>query len=778
VEKEELALNTFLGNKLRLFTGEVADVDLSRRVYLLFFISIIGVANLIPLGLLAIFERNYTLGMLDLSLAIILTFNLVHAKVYRRFEWNIGLGIAFTAVLFLFAFITGGENQTGFVWFYAFPLISSFLLGTRNSLVLNLGMLLPVLVLFLASPDSQLLAAYHFDFKVRFVPSYLVVVFFAFLAERARENSRRSLAAAHDILDDRVRERTAQLREANTDLEREVGERRKAEEDLSDRVNLLTLTSEVGNVFTRNDPLPDMLRKCAEALVEDLDAAFARIWLLDEQSGILELQASAGMYTHLDGQHSRVALGELKIGKIASEGIPVLTNAVVDDPNISDQDWVKREGMVSFAGHPLHVSGKLVGVMALFSKKPLSPSVLQSLSAIADQMAIGINRKQTENKLVYSEEYLRSIVNTEPECVKLVDENGIVVDMNPSGLKMLEAELPEQVVGKFLYDLIATEHRETTKAFMKEALHGPGGTMQFRVVGLKGGSRWLETHAVPFEDSRNGQTLVLAVTRDITDIRDAVESLREVKEDLERRNEELKKLDKMKSAFIYAVSHELKTPVSKHIMQLEILKPLLKKYELSSMEKKSIRVMEESIKRQQDVVRNLLSLSRLESGKRPYRTEEVILDELLEAVRKEYEYALESFGVDIDMEASSIRLWTDGDMLWHVLSNLVNNAIKFRRKDGQPRITVRASTRKGSVTMSIRDNGVGLSDADKGKAFERFFQSSTSIEGTGVGLTICKMIVEGLGGKILLESKGKGLGTTAILEFPSQILDRQQEAES
>jgi PAS domain S-box-containing protein len=759
------SLISVFGGRLRFLAGETSDIDLSRKVYLLFFLSMAGIFTLIPLGLLSIYQAKKVLGGFDLALALILTLNLVHARIWRKFEWNIAVGIAFTAVLYIFAFVTGGKNQSAFVWYYTFPLIASFLLGTRRGLVLNLAMLLPVLLLFLAPEGGPGLAMYGFDFKARFIPSYLIVVFFAYVAEHAREQSRNALQNIREKLEERVVERTAELREANTDLEREISEKEKAEIGLSERVKLLALTADIGKSLTSHDRLGEVLHRCTEGIVKHLDAAFARLWVLNEQSGILELQASSGMYTHLDGPHSRIPLGEKKIGSIARDGEAIFTNSVIGDPNVSDQGWALREGMVSFAGHPLHVSGRLIGVMALFAKNPLAESVPKALASIADQIAIGIDRKLTENKLVHSEEYLRSIVNAEPECVKLLDEDGIVLDMNPSGLSMVEATSPEQVVGKCLYDLVHPEHREAVKAFTWKVSRGSGGTMQFRVVGLRGGVRWLETHAVPFADSRTKKTLVLAVTRDITERRDVEKSLRKVKEDLERHNEELKKLDKMKSAFIYAVSHELKTPVSKHSMQLEILKPLLKKYDLSKMERDSIRVMEESIRRQQGVVRNLLDLSRLESGKRPYRLEEVSLDEIFSHVRKEYEYALKSFGVDFEMDVPAIRLWVDGEMLWHVLSNLINNAIKFRQKDVGAHISVHAASENGTVRISIRDNGVGLSAEEEERVFKRFYQASSSIEGTGVGLTICKMIVEGLGGTIRLESDGRDKGTTAILEF-------------
>jgi PAS domain S-box-containing protein len=767
--KKSLPLEAILGEKFKYLTGSITDADLARRVYLLFFISFIGIFTLIPLGILAFFENVRVLAVFDLTLAAILAANLVHARTYGRLERNIVLGIVFTMMLFIFAFVTGGKNQSAFVWYYTFPLIAAFMIGPRRGLLLSLAMLLPVLALFMFSDPPPVLASYSFDFKARFLPSYIVVVLFSYLAEHLRRKSARDLEDSYSEMEGMVRMRTAQLQEVNAELEREISEKTEAEKDLSERVRLLALTADIGRAMSGRDPLEASLRRCTDAMVKHLPAAFARIWVFHSEEEVLELFASSGMYIHLDGPHSRMRLGEGKIGTIAEDGTPVLTNSVIGDPHISDQEWAIREGIVAFAGHPMHVSGRLTGVMALFAKEPLSRSVLESLSAVADQIAIGVERKQTESRLAHSEEYLRSIVETEPECVKLMDSDGVVLDMNPSGLAMVEADLPGQVIGKSLYDLVHQEDREGVKAFTWKTAQGMGGTMEFRVVGLKGGARWLETHAVPFDDRQHARTLVLAVTRDVTERRDAEESLRRLKEDLERHNEELKKLDKMKSAFIYAVSHELKTPVSKHSMQLEILKPLMKKYDLSKMERDSIRVMEESIRRQQGVVRNLLDLSRLESGQRPYREEEVDLEELFYRVRKEYEYALESFGIDLDMRVPPIMLRTDGEMLWHVFSNLINNAIKFRSGDGKAAISIRAALQDGNVLITIRDNGVGLSMEELEKVFSRFYQATSSVEGTGVGLTICKMIVEGLGGKIRLESEGQGKGTSAVVELPVRM---------
>ena len=121
--------------------------------------------------------------------------------------------------------------------------------------------------------------------------------------------------------------------------------------------------------------------------MQHLGAAFARIWTLDDDRGLLPLQASAGQYTHLKGRHGRVPLGQLKIGLIAQERRPVVTNDVIHDPKINDRAWAAREGMVAFAGHPLVVDDRVVGVMALFSRQRLTDCTLDDLAAIADVIA-------------------------------------------------------------------------------------------------------------------------------------------------------------------------------------------------------------------------------------------------------------------------------------------------------------------------------------------------------------------------------------------------------
>ncbi|MFN9372905.1 MAG: PAS domain S-box protein [Planctomycetaceae bacterium] len=180
---------------------------------------------------------------------------------------------------------------------------------------------------------------------------------------------------------------------------RDVTEIRRAEQRRLEENRLTALRADIGGVLTRQEDISQMLQECAEALVRHLDAAFARIWTLSADGTLLELRASAGLYTHLDGPHGRIPVGQFKIGRIAAERKPHLTNEVLTDPRISDQEWARREGMIAFAGHPLIINGEVLGVMAMFARHPLADSIVQCLGSIADWIALGVRRREAEQVL-------------------------------------------------------------------------------------------------------------------------------------------------------------------------------------------------------------------------------------------------------------------------------------------------------------------------------------------------------------------------------------------
>jgi two-component system sensor histidine kinase/response regulator len=187
-------------------------------------------------------------------------------------------------------------------------------------------------------------------------------------------------------------------------ISHDITKQKETEDALAERARLAELTAEVGLALTQAADLRAILTSCCEALVNHLGAAFARIWTLNESEDVLELQASAGMYTHINGGHARVPVGKLKIGLIAAERQPHVTNQVIGDPRVNDQEWARREGMVAFAGYPLLLGDQLVGVMALFARHRHSETTISAMASIGDAVALGIEQKRTEAALQQAKE--------------------------------------------------------------------------------------------------------------------------------------------------------------------------------------------------------------------------------------------------------------------------------------------------------------------------------------------------------------------------------------
>ena len=187
----------------------------------------------------------------------------------------------------------------------------------------------------------------------------------------------------------------------------DISKRKRVAEELAQQMQIEMLGAEIGMALARGDTLRTLLQPCAEAMVKHLDALFARIWTFNKAEDMLELQASAGIYTRIDGSRSRVVLGESKIGVIAQRLQPIITNSVIGDPLFIDQEWAEREGMVAFAGHPLVTGGKLMGVVAIFARKPLADTTLKALASVSDQLALGVRRQWAEEALRKSEKELR-----------------------------------------------------------------------------------------------------------------------------------------------------------------------------------------------------------------------------------------------------------------------------------------------------------------------------------------------------------------------------------
>lgn len=265
----------------------------------------------------------------------------------------------------------GTDDRPTFLWFIAATLFSGWYGGFGP------GILSAVLSTMVA---DVVLFKPHYHPEIRNAGQYAQIVVFgviSFLTSTVYERNQRSRRRIGEALAS-----GRQLPGTSIDV------------PLEERAQLTRLESEVGRVVAHAATLGDVLQGSVDALVAHAGAAFARVWTYDAATEVLVLKASAGMYTHLDGPHGRVPLGKFKIGLIASERQPHLTNQVIGDPRVGDQEWARRERMTAFAGYPLLVGGELYGVLGMFSRERLTDSTMSALALVSNSVAVAIQQRE------------------------------------------------------------------------------------------------------------------------------------------------------------------------------------------------------------------------------------------------------------------------------------------------------------------------------------------------------------------------------------------------
>ncbi len=194
---------------------------------------------------------------------------------------------------------------------------------------------------------------------------------------------------------------------------RDATPQKQAEALLREQTRLSALTAAVSNILGQGGTLTDRLERCTWAMVESLeDMALVRIWTLDAENHWLELQAIAGSVSHTRDFPARIPLGISIIGLLAQNQQIYLNNNALQDVCLGVQDWLQQEQLVAFAGYPLIVEEQAVGVMALFSRQPISSTTHQMLQWAAKSIAIAIDRALAREELLNRrEKFLLRLTN-------------------------------------------------------------------------------------------------------------------------------------------------------------------------------------------------------------------------------------------------------------------------------------------------------------------------------------------------------------------------------
>ncbi len=551
-------------------------------------------------------------------------------------------------------------------------------------------------------------------------------------------------------------------------------------EALQECLRTAALSRDIGVALVQDIPLQDSLQQIAQSLVHHLDAAFARIWTLNTSIQMLELQASAGLYTHLDGPHSRIPVGTLKIGLIAAERLPHLTNAVLGDPHVSEQEWAKREGMVAFAGYPLLIEEKVVGVMALFARKPLTPATLDAMASIANIIALGIDHKRVEDErnrsLVVEQraraeseaarQRLTSILDNLMDGFMLFDTQWRYTYINPQA-GPFTAKPREDLLGKNVWEEFPELVDSISYQKYHEALHNQE-QVAFEAYAPRL-TRWFDVRAYPVPDG-------LAVYfRDITERKRSEDERRRLLEDAQRARAEAEAALQVRNMFLSAISHDLKTPLTTIKGTTQLWQHRANRAQALDIPQllKGLNLIESATRKMTVMIDEVLDLAQLQSGQQlELNIRQLDLVALVQQVAAALQATTTQHRIRVEAAVPSALIAGDAERLDRVIANLLSNAIKYSPRGGAITVTVSHEEREDKAgdfaVVEVTDQGLGIPAADLPHIFDEFRRAANvtgRILGTGIGLANCLQIVRQHGGTIAVTSL-EGSGTTFLVRLP------------
>ena len=544
-----------------------------------------------------------------------------------------------------------------------------------------------------------------------------------------------------------------------TGIARDISERKGLQERQARLARHAVFHAEVSAAVSESEkPLRAMLQICAEAVVRHLDAAFARIWFLNDELKVLELEASAGLYTNLDGPHSRIPVGSFKIGLIAAEQKPHLTNSVQLDQRVSDKDWARREGMISFAGYPLLVEGRTVVVIAMFARQSLQQDTIEALESVAPLIAQGIERKRTQDTLRETQRLIQAIFDNSRAVIHVTDLDGHFVLVNRKFEEVVGLG-SQEILGKTSFDLFPSNAR-AYHASDREVIETGSASETEEILTTASGDRvFLTTKSVLADESGKPYAL-FGISAEITE-RTKVES------DLREMQAEMAHLNRVMTVgeLTASIAHEINQPLAAIVMNGNAA---LRWLALDPPNLTRARDSAELIIRDGERASQVIARIRALLKKAPTAKTLLDVNEFVNEVvaLTQSEIVRNNVHLRVDLADDLPKVPGDRIQLQQVMLNLIVNAVEamLTIEDRQRALLITSgSLNDNAVQIAVSDNGMGIDPQTADHLFDAF--SSTKPDGMGMGLAISRSIIEAHGGR-LWTGANEGFGATFQFTLP------------
>jgi len=409
-------------------------------------------------------------------------------------------------------------------------------------------------------------------------------------------------------------------------------------------------------------------------------------------------------------------------------------------------------------------------------------------------------------ELIKSQNYLQSIIQTASDGIIILDSDSVIQSVNTAAAKLFGYE-PEEMEGQNIIKMMSASLSDEHQSYIRsKASIAKTIGIGREVVGIQKDGKTFPFRLNISKVIIERETFFTGIVHDLTEQKKAEAELIELNKDLEKRvrdrTEELadtvnkllrevnerksaqaqlmqsefeiknalqkeKELSDLKSRFISTASHEFRTPLAAIGLSASLIGKYNEENDKNSEKRhKHIERIQSNVNTITDILNDFLSLSRLEEGKLEHNPESIQLKDFSEEIINDLEgFKKPNQNIHYSHVGESVNVYLDSHLLKNVIINLLSNAVKYSKEDGD--IYFQTEINANSILINVRDNGIGIPNAEQKFLFDRFFRAHnvSNIQGTGLGLNIVKQYVEIMKGNITFEST-EGKGTKFSVRIP------------
>jgi len=527
--------------------------------------------------------------------------------------------------------------------------------------------------------------------------------------------------------------------------------------------------------------LDRILHSIMEITCFAMNAHSGTMMLVDETNGELKTAVSHGLgHDHIERFYEAARKAGVKLAS-GPQGTAIKTGKCCPVPNIFEEpglrpwhDLSKELGFSSQIFAPLKKGTATAGMMSVHWAKPrqFTDDEINFVKDAASHAAIVIHNAQTSagsknqiKELRGSEAKYRNIFEDANDCLYIHDAKGYFIEVNNASLRLLGCT-KEEIIGTHMSEWITPESLKIARESLDKGLDGGPVDQQMvlEVISRNGEHKFMEIRRRLVKDG-DRITAIHGLGRDVTEKKRLEMQLKDYNEKLARSCEELIEADRIKTEFVSKITHELLTPLTSIKGFTELLREEMSG-DMNDGQKRKMDIIYRNTEKLIGLIKELIDIAHLEKNEFGLHFGLVSLNDIIARSINDIDQQAKEKDISIIRNIKKLpAIWGDEERLSHVMTNLLNNAIKFTPSKGT--VTIKAVEDAKDIKISITDTGIGIPEDKLTRIFEKFYQingsSNRRYGGAGLGLSICKSIIDNHYGSIWAESTGGGSTFNIVL---------------